>query len=305
MNRILICAAVVFMTSSLLAQPRILRTEQLPVEPSKRWTQPQFGPDGASIFFTASDLSGIWQFRPTTKVTTLITSDQGAGAAFAVSPDGKKIVYRRTTPATATMARQQEIVLSDLVGKSSSILSTGSSLPAPSYADGRVVYTESGKTRNLALRKSPANVTLLGLEDSKISLNKNGVKVLINPLNSGRYIWPVLSPMKDRLVAYHMEQGTFVCDLEGKNVRMLGRRNAPVWTRDGKWIVFMNDEDDGHVIRTSDIWMISPDSTSVIPLTKTPNIGEMYPNCSPTENKIVCSTMDGRLFLITYTEAAK
>jgi Tol biopolymer transport system component len=303
MNRIWISAAVALMVSSMAAQPRILKVEQLPVEPSKRWTQPQFAPDGASVYFTASDYSGIWQFNPGTKAMTQVIPDQGSGAAFAISPDGRKIVYRRTAPATATADRQQEIVLRDLVEKTSSILATGPSLS--SFADGKAVYSEAGKTRNLALRKSSTNVTLLGLEDSKIALNKNGVKVLLDPLGTGRYIWPALSPAKDKLVAYNMEQGAFVCDLEGKNIRMLGRRNSPSWTRDGKWIVFMNDKDDGHVIRSSEIWVISPDSTTVAPLTSSPTVSEMYPNCSPTENKIVCSTLDGRLYLITYSETGK
>jgi Tol biopolymer transport system component len=307
MNRSLISAALIctIMTPWLMAQPRFLRSELLPVEPSKRWTQPQFSADGASVFFTASDFGGIWQFNLSNRTMIQVTADQGAGGAFSLSPDGRQIVYRRTTQATAGKDRQQEIVLRDLVDRTNSILAAGSSLSVPIFADGKAVYTEAGKTRNLSLRKSTTNVTLLGIEDSKIALNKNGVKVLINPLGSGRYIWPALSPLKDKIVAYQMEQGAFVCDIEGKNVQKIGRRDSPSWTRDGKWIVYMQDNDDGHVVLTSDIWMIAPNGASNIQLTSTPNVSEMFPNCSPTENKIVCSTLDGRLYMITYTETAK
>jgi Tol biopolymer transport system component len=82
----------------------------------------------------------------------------------------------------------------------------------------------------------------------------------------------------------------------------LGRRDAPSWTRSGNWIVYMDDKDDGHQILSSDLWAVTPDGKSAVQLTTTDRILEMYPQCSPTENKIVCSTMGGEIYLLSYEE---
>jgi len=85
-------------------------------------------------------------------------------------------------------------------------------------------------------------------------------------------------------------------------VSRLGRRNAPAWTHDGKWIAYMDDRDDGHRILSSDIMLVSHDGKTTIALTETPDIIELFPSCSPSEKKIAFNTLDGRIFILTYTE---
>jgi Tol biopolymer transport system component len=99
-----------------------------------------------------------------------------------------------------------------------------------------------------------------------------------------------------------MDRGAFVCDLTGRVLSKLGRRDAPSWTKSGKWIVYMEDKDDGHKLLSSDLSAITPDGKTVVPLTSTPAIFEMYPQCSPTENKIVCSTADAAILVLEYEE---
>ncbi|MBL7067648.1 MAG: PD40 domain-containing protein, partial [Candidatus Marinimicrobia bacterium] len=92
--------------------------------------------------------------------------------------------------------------------------------------------------------------------------------------------------------------GTFITDLEGKIQAQLGIANAPKWSPDGKWIVYMVDEDDGHVITASDIWAVSADGKTRIQLTKTSEIHEMYPAWSPLMDKIVFDTNSGKIIIM-------
>jgi Tol biopolymer transport system component len=143
---------------------------------------------------------------------------------------------------------------------------------------------------------------VLGIEATKIAVAVHGVKKLLDPLGKGNYIWPALSPGGTQLVAVDLERGAFVCDLEGNvNVR-LGRRNAPAWTRDGRWIVYMDDRDDGHSLISSDLYAVSADGATTVRLTDTPDVHEMYPDCSPAESIILCSSLAGDLYLLTYGE---
>jgi hypothetical protein len=45
---------------------------------------------------------------------------------------------------------------------------------------------------------------------------------------------------------------------------------------------------------------ITPDGKEKYQLTSTPNVIEMYPHTSPIENKIVCSSLSGEIFIIHY-----
>ncbi|HLF20045.1 MAG TPA: hypothetical protein VI704_04575, partial [Bacteroidota bacterium] len=74
------------------------------------------------------------------------------------------------------------------------------------------------------------------------------------------------------------------------------------WSHDGKWIAFMDEQDDGYRILASDIFLISPDGKKTHQLTETAGSIELNPQCSPTEKKIVYHTLDGRIFIVAYAE---
>ncbi len=290
---------------SLWGQPKIVSTERLAVGTKRQWIQPRFSPDGQSVLFTSADYSGIWQYVVADRSVRRLTADAGAGTAYALSPDGRQLTYRRNVTSDDPRQRSQEIVLQDLVRNTRTVIASARRLSEPGFVQGKVVYTEGQQVRNLTLGKTGSDVTVLGIENTKIVLNRDGARVVLDPLGNGHYIWPALSPAKDRLVAYDMDRGTFICDVTGTVTARLGRRDAPVWTRDGAWIVYMDDRDDGQRILASDLYAIAPDGSRIAQLTSTGGVLEMYPDCSPTEDRIVCSSADGALYLLTYTMEGK
>ncbi len=299
----LIVVAVVLMARwDAHAQIKIAKVEKLPLGSSHEWSHPQFSPNGTQIYYTTLDGNGIWEYSLRARSSRSITADAKSGTAFAVSADGKQVVYRRTSLDRRGRTRRQEIVLMDLASRTTSVIASGTDLSVPTFANNAPVYSIRTETRKLAKSRREGEITILGIEDTKIAINKSGTKVLLDPFGNGSYVWPVLSPNKRWIVAYEMDRGAFVCDLDGRISSKLGKRDAPSWTRSGKWIVYMDDRDDGHQTLSSDLWAITPDGKSVAQLTATERILEMYPQCSPTENKIVCSTLGGELYLLSYEE---
>jgi len=288
--------------SSTQAQISIKRTERLALSRSQSWSHPQFSPTGGFIYFTNLDGNGIWEYSPKTRAVRQITSDPKSGFAFDISKDGKSIIYRRTLFDRSGRTRKQDVVLMNLARQSSRVLATGPDVSTPSFAENAPVYSTKSKTQGLAGATGTANVSIIGIEDTKIAINVNGAKKLLDPLENGSYVWPVLSPDKQQIVAYEMDRGAFVCNLRGTVISRLGRRDAPSWTRTGRWIVYMDDKDDGHKLLSSDIYAVSPDGNTVTQLTSTTGVFELYPQCSPTENKIVCSTSDGSILVLEYEE---
>ncbi|MBM4161962.1 MAG: hypothetical protein FJ217_12805 [Ignavibacteria bacterium] len=294
--------AACLVASVAQAQITIKRIERLPLGSAHEWSHPQFSPGGSAIYYTTVDGNGIWEYSLRSRSHRQITSDPKAGLAFAVSQDGKQLAYRRTLFDQRQRVRRQEIVLMDLVSRKQTLVASGKDLSVPTFSQNTPVYSIQNETKNLKKSAQINEITILGIEDTKIALNRNGQKFLLDPLGSGSYVWPVLSPDRRQIVAYEMDRGAFVCDLDGRLISKLGKRNAPSWTRTGKWIIYMDDRDDGHRILSSDLWAVTPDGKSATQLTRTESVLEMYPQCSPTENRIVCSTMKGEILLMTYQE---
>jgi Tol biopolymer transport system component len=285
------------------AQLKVASIEKLSLPSGQEWSSPVFSPDGKAVYFTNTAYDGIWKYTRSDNSVTALTLDPKSGYGFSVSSDGSQIAYRRTTYDGQTHERFQEAVVMNLATLSTRVAASGSDVTVPAFIGNDIMYSVQGTTQLPKLAKSAAlDVELLGIENTKIALVKNGAKVLLDPAGNGSYIWPVLSPDKQKIVAYDMEHGTLICDLNGTVLARLGRRDGAVWTRDGKWLVYMNDKDDGRQFLGSEICAVSADGTQSVALTSTSGVLEMNPSCSPVENKIVCNG-NGAIYVISYEEA--
>src|SRR3990172_5082578 len=292
---------IVLLTSFLISQPKVVSLEELPLGMNQPWQNARFSPSGNALYYTAAGFRGIWKYSLQDNTVEQITDEPGAGYGFSVSADESKITYK-TTRTLPSRRREYTIVLQDLNTRSVSVVDSGRRLSAPTFAGQGIRYTKGARSEQYKLEMAESNVQILATDDANIALLKGSERVILDPLGTGRYIWPSLSPDRRLLVANQMEQGTFVFDLDGNVVSRLGRRNAPAWTHDGKWIAYMDDRDDGHRILSSDIMLVSHDGKTTVALTETPDIIELFPSCSPTERKIAFNTLDGRIFILTYSE---
>ncbi len=290
--------------TTLWSQMKVVSSEQVPLPEDRHWTSPRFSGDGKAIFVSSEGYDGIWKYDRSTRKLSQITNDGGAGYNYFLSEDGNTLAYRRTTVLKDGVNRVQEIIVLDMLAGERSRIIEAPTVSTPVLASGRLIYSVDGEVRTSGGRPEDIPI-LLGIETTKIALFNSGEKVLLDPLGNGSYIWPVVAPGGRHLAAFEMTRGAFVCDIDGNNVVRLGRFNAPSWTRDGEWIVMMDDKDDGHQVLSSDLVAVRIDGQESAVLTKSDETIEMYPDCSPVENEIVCATLDGKILLITYTTQEK
>lgn len=296
-----LCVALALVGSFASAQIEITRTERLDLGTQQQWDHPQFSPDGRTIYYTTASYDGIWSYSRETKEVRQITADPKSGYGFTVSPDGGQIAYRRSQFDEQTRRRTQEVVLTELQTGQSTTVASGRALSLPSFGTQSLILSDGEATQGLS-KQNVLGTVLLGVENTKIGVIRDGAKVLMDPFGDGRYIWPALSPNGTSIVAYEMSRGTVVMTLEGEITARLGKRNAPTWTRDGKYIVYMEDRDDGHQILSSDLYCVTPDGATTIQLTRTEGITELFPQCSPTEDVIAASSLEGAIYLLSYRE---
>ncbi len=293
------------MASFSESQIRITSVEVLPLDNTRPWMSPKFSPDGGRIYYTTEQSDGIWEYSIASKLSRNITNDGNSGGAFSLSADGNSISYRRTFYAQASRERTQEIILKDLRSGNTTLIASGRDLSVPTFVSSTVVYSTGKSIQNLSKTQAIGTLSVIGIENTKIVLNRDGVKMVFDPIKNGRYIWPSLSPDGKSIVAYEMAKGTFVCNVDGSNLLNLGRCDSPSWSHDSNWIVYMDDRDDGDRFISSDLVAVSPNGKQSVQLTFTKDVLEMNPQCSPTENKIVCDTFDGKIQLLTYEEEGK
>lgn len=293
--KILSCS-LMLVCSLLFGQVRTVSIEEVPIPNTDSWNNPVFSPSGNEIFFTNIRYNGIWEYSFDTKLLKEITTDEHSGFGFTVSEDGTQIAYRRTNIYNDPRDRQQESIVLTLPSNEKTVIDRGNSVSIPVFSRNRAVTAQS-----LGKVASSAEPIILGIEDAKISILINGEKKTVDPLN-GQYIWPSLSPDKKYLSAVEMDRGTFVCSINGSGVQRLGKCNAPVWTRDGKWIIGMDDRDDGHNILDSDIIAVSIDGKQRINLTASFEEIALFPSVSSVKNQIVFSTLSGKIYILSYEE---
>ncbi len=287
-------------------QIRITNTQTVVLPSGRFWMAPGWAPDGQAFFVTSSQYRGLWRYDLRSGALLQITDDAGAGFGWAVSADGARIAYRRTVDGLRQGDRTQEIVRVDLATGSSSTMIGGGSVDTPVFSGDALLVNDAPRGYAALGNDLPSagTVAVLGIESTKIALLKNGEKVLVDPFGDGSYIWPSLSPDGKLLLAYDMARGAFVCDLQGNALVRLGRIDAPVWTRNGSWIISMHEKNDGHVVTGADLYATSRDGSTKIQLTNTPVV-ELAPACSPVDNRILCATADGAVLIMAYEEAGR
>jgi len=297
MKKIFIFLFVIFTTNLALSQIKVVSIEKVNLPEKVYSYQMKFSSDGKQLYFSNSSFDGIWRYNIDEKTTQQITNDNFSGFGFDINKTGDKIAYRRTI--SNGLNRRQEVVEKNLVDNSTSLLESAQNISTPIYYGEKVVSSKNVNDLHGIMVED--NIKLLGIENTKIAIIKDGKKEILDPLGNGSYIWPSLSPDGKTIVAVDMTQGAFLCTIDGKVTQILGRRNAPSFTYDGKWIVYMLDKDDGHRIISSNIYAVSVDGKITVQLTNDANIN-INPVCSINENKVAFSTLDGDLFILSYEE---
>lgn len=259
---------------------------------------PQVSPTGENILFTSENYDGIWLYDNSNGKIEKIVDAEGAGYEPKFLSNGNQIVYRKNE--FVNNLKYSSINKIDLQSKSNEILEnkTRNLTPPLESRTKSVAYVIDRKlvVKNISndLQKIDySDERAVTIENSKLIIYSNDKRIVYTPLGEGNYLWPSISNDGTMLLFTFAGRGTFVTDFEGNIITELGFAHYPNWSNDDKWIVFMEDHDDGYKVTTSDIFAVSADGVTKVKLTNTDNIKEMYPRWSSVDNEIVYNTTDG------------
>lgn len=257
---------------------------------------PTFNQDGSKLLFSSESFKGLYLYDVENKQIKQISQAQNAGYYPIFSADDSKVFFRNTN--FENRLRYDALESFDVKSsKQQRMLEPQRNLrQAQSYHNGILVLTGKYLVKSTFGTTEKTVPVYVSTEDLNIYVYKNGTKTQLKPIEGNNsYIWVSLSPDNRKILFTATGKGTFICDLDGKIIASLGYLNAPVWYND-HFIVGMQDKDNGQVVTSSSVLMISVDGKIKKQVSDANHIA-MYPSASSQSGKIAYNTLEGKIIL--------
>ena len=256
-------------------------------------------PQGDYLLLTDATNQGLTKYDLSTGDTQVLSTALSAGHNVKISPDGQMVVFRESTFNKKHLRFSTLNSVNLASGAKRVLVKPTRDLQGYSVDGGSACIVNKGKYSKKALIKGkPNQLPVLSIDKGKLMITINGKTRQLSPNGTQfSYMWPSLSPDGTKVLFYQAAHGAYVCDLDGSNVRKVGKMRAPVWYDDNT-IVGMIDLDDGEYVYASTIVAATLDGTTQT-LTGDATIA-MYPHASA--GKIVFSTPTGEAYIINVTK---
>lgn len=256
-------------------------------------------PQGDYLLLTSATNQGLTKLDLSTHQTQVISTAPSAGHNVKISPDGQTVVYRESSFNEKHLKYSTLKSVNLATGATQTLVKPTRDLQGYAIDATSAGVVNKGKFSKKAIGSAKAqNVPVLSIKKDQLMITVNGKTRNMSPNGSGySYLWASLSPDGTKVLYYQAAHGAYVCDLDGSNVRKVGKMRAPVWYDDNT-VVGMLDLDDGELVYASTIVAATLDGTTQV-LTDDSTIA-MYPHTA--NGKIAFSTPAGEAYIINVTK---
>ena len=256
-------------------------------------------PQGDYLLLTSATNQGLTKLDLSTHQTQVISTAPSAGHNVKISPDGQTVVYRESSFNEKHLKYSTLKSVNMATGATQTLVKPTRDLQGYAIDATSAGVVNKGKFSKKAVGNAKAqNVPVLSIKKDQLMITVNGKTRNLSPNGSGySYLWASLSPDGTKVLYYQAAHGAYVCDLDGSNVRKVGKMRAPVWYDDNT-VVGMLDLDDGELVYASTIVAATLDGTTQV-LTDESTIA-MYPHAA--NGKIAFSTPAGEAYIINVTK---
>ena len=256
-------------------------------------------PQGDYLLLTSATNQGLTKLDLATGQTQVLSNAPSAGHNVKISPNGQTVVFREGSFNNKHLRLSTLKSVNLATGTTQELVKPTRDLQGYAVDATSVGSVNKGKFTKKAIGTAKAqNLPVLSINKGQLMITVNGKTRNLSPNGTSfSYLWPSLSPDGTKVLYYQAAHGAYVCDLDGGNVRKVGRMRAPVWYDDNT-VVGMMDLDDGEFIYASTIVAATLDGTTQT-LTGDETIA-MYPHAA--DGKIVFSTPAGEAYIINVTK---
>lgn len=280
----------------------VVSVKQLPSTEVGKAYHPKFSPTGEYLLLTSDNYSGLKKYDLKNGKVSVITKAPNAGYNVQISADGNNIFYREQSLNKRNM-RETALKKIDLTDhKESQVVSPTRSFQLHKAVDGNILYAKGNKlsSKRIYGEKVKTTPNVVNIENRQLVLYHNGERTELSPNGKNHsYLWPSISPDGKKILYKVAGKGTFISNIDGSSPTRIANLNAPVWLGN-KWIVGMNDKDNGERILSSTIEAVFIDGQKHKTLSD-PSTIAMYPAVSADYSSIVYNTDNGDIYLMQIT----
>ena len=297
MRKLLFALALGFSMSAMGQVLQVTSIEQ--VNMPEKAAVAAISPQGDYLLLTSATNQGLTKLDLTNGESQTLSTAPSAGHNVKISPDGQTVVYREGSFNKKHLRMSTLKSVNLATGASQVLVKPTRDLQGYAVDATSAGVVNKGKFSKKALGKAKAqNVPVLSINQGQLMITVNGKTRKLSPNGDQfSYMWASLSPDGTKVLYYQAAHGTYVCNLDGSNVRRVGKMRAPVWY-DNNTVVGMLDLDDGEFIYASTIVAATLDGMTQT-LTDDATIA-MYPHAA--DGKIAFSTPAGEAYIINVTK---
>ena len=256
-------------------------------------------PQGDYLLLTSATNQGLTRLDLDNGQCQTLSTAPSAGHNVKISPDGQTVVYRESSFNDKHLRLSSLKSVNLATGATQVLVKPTRDLQGYAVDAGSTAVVNKGKYSTKAIGNAKAQkLPVLSINKGQLMITLNGKTRKLSPNGDQfSYLWPSLSPDGTKVLFYQAAHGTYVCNLDGSDVRKVGRMRAPVWYDDNT-VVGMMDLDDGEFIYASTIVAATLDGKTQT-LTGDETIA-MYPHAA--DGKIAFSTPAGDAYIINVTK---
>ena len=274
-GKLILAASLLLGCASMMAQPSSFSQPRMFIKASQGLMNPVWSPDGSKLAVTGDNYIGIWVADVNSAELTQVSDALGAGYQMTWS-NAQNIT---STPYDMVAGKRMTRIESVNVA-------TG--------AITQVAAAERNFKRSKALNAKSALQTMLDEP-----MNATSIIASLSDYAGKWVLNPALSPDGSKIAFQIQGKGMFVCNIDGTELKSLGKGSHATWLPDSQNIMVTQIKDNGDVFTSSDIYCVNVANGKSMCITANTDVIPVTMSVSPDGSKLAFDNdADGCIYII-------